>query len=113
MTLVEATPRAYVEKGSFQIPAPEEVSGVTFPVVANGRLYLRDNSRLFCYDVRANALSKPAVAPKNLLVALTSTQGQKENASTTSSRTGVHREPDAIFVATPGDIVKKMLEAAN
>jgi hypothetical protein len=26
----------------------------TYPVVANGRLYLRDQELLFCYDVKEN-----------------------------------------------------------
>jgi outer membrane protein assembly factor BamB len=68
VTLVEATPTEYAVKGSFQIPDPEELSGVTVPVVAHGRLYLRDNNRLLCYDIRADALSSPRPEPRNLAV---------------------------------------------
>jgi outer membrane protein assembly factor BamB len=50
--LVEAAPTGYVEKGRFKQP---ELSGAPtwpYPVVANGKLYLRDMNKLFCYDLR-------------------------------------------------------------
>jgi outer membrane protein assembly factor BamB len=54
MILVEATPAGYREKGSFEIPDAEP-PGWAHPVVADGRLYLRDQGRLFCYDVSAGS----------------------------------------------------------
>ena len=51
--LVEANPEKYVEHGRF-IPAP--ASGKPswpHPVIANGKLYIRDQQYLFCYDVKA------------------------------------------------------------
>ena len=53
VALVEATPTGYVEKGRFDQP---DLSGKTtwpYPVIANGRLYLRDHDNLFCYNVKA------------------------------------------------------------
>lgn len=56
--LVEATPEAYREKGRFTPPGkPAHPRGArekswAYPVLANGRLYLRDLGRLWCYDVR-------------------------------------------------------------
>jgi outer membrane protein assembly factor BamB len=50
--LVEATPEGYREHGSFQIPDVEHPSW-PHPVVSDGRLYLREQGKLFCYDVRA------------------------------------------------------------
>jgi outer membrane protein assembly factor BamB len=49
--LVEATPAGYREKGSFTIP---EVSNPSWPhlVVADGRLYVREQDNLYVYDVR-------------------------------------------------------------
>jgi outer membrane protein assembly factor BamB len=49
--LIEATPAGYREKGSFQIP---DVKGPSwpYPVVAGGKLYLREADNLYCYDVR-------------------------------------------------------------
>ena len=52
MALVEATTEAYRLKGKFQIPGAGGDSW-SHPVVANGRLYLREKSKLLVYDVRA------------------------------------------------------------
>jgi len=61
MLLVEATPDAYREKGRFTLPAQPKrgVAGGTrdehawsYPVVANGRLIIRDLGTLWCYDIR-------------------------------------------------------------
>ena len=54
VALVEATPEAYREKGRFTPPGqPErgEARAWAYPVVANGRLYVRDLGVLWCYDV--------------------------------------------------------------
>jgi outer membrane protein assembly factor BamB len=53
MALIEATPRRYNLKGSFQI-AINNGKSWPHPVVANGRLYLRDQHELVCYDLRKN-----------------------------------------------------------
>ena len=49
--LVEATPTGYVERGRFRIE-PGELETWTHPVVAGGRLYLRDQDTIYAYDVR-------------------------------------------------------------
>jgi outer membrane protein assembly factor BamB len=53
VALVAASPIGFQIRGLFDPPRPstEEPSGV-FPVVAHGRLYLRDMDVLLCYDVR-------------------------------------------------------------
>lgn len=51
MMLIEATPAAYREKGQFQIPNVRNPSW-SHPVVAGGRLYLREQDVLHVYDVR-------------------------------------------------------------
>jgi outer membrane protein assembly factor BamB len=50
--LLEAKPTGYSEKGSFTIP---EVSHPSWPhlVVADGRLYVREQDSLYVYDVRS------------------------------------------------------------
>jgi outer membrane protein assembly factor BamB len=57
VALVEASPAGYREKGHFTIPKRSKANrhqmAWTHPVVANGRLYLRDQEYLFCYDVKA------------------------------------------------------------
>lgn len=54
MALAEATPEGYREKGRFMPPNPPDRGqsrAWAYPVVANGRLYIRDLGRLWCYDV--------------------------------------------------------------
>ena len=52
VALVEASPAGYKEKGRFDQPERSDHKAWPYPVVAGGRLYLRDWDRLFCYDVR-------------------------------------------------------------
>ena len=57
VALVEATPDGYHEKGRFTPPdAPNHGNSKAwaYPVVANGRLYVRDMGTLWSYDVTAN-----------------------------------------------------------
>jgi outer membrane protein assembly factor BamB len=54
--LVEPSPDGYREKGRFTPPDQPERKGQmekpwAYPVVANGRLYLRDHGRVWCYGV--------------------------------------------------------------
>jgi outer membrane protein assembly factor BamB len=55
--LIKATPAGYQEQGRFHLP--EETQKYkqqrhywTYPILANGNLYLRDQELIFCYDVR-------------------------------------------------------------
>jgi outer membrane protein assembly factor BamB len=48
--LIEASPSAYREHGSFRIPEVTEPSW-SHPVITGGRLYLREQDRLYCYDI--------------------------------------------------------------
>jgi outer membrane protein assembly factor BamB len=60
--LAEATPDAYREKGRFTPPAqpkhkqagPYPESAYAHPVIANGRLYIRDLGTLWAYDIKAS-----------------------------------------------------------
>lgn len=52
VALVEANPGEYVEKGRFAQPERSSKNAWAHPVVAGGRLYLRDQDLLLCYDVR-------------------------------------------------------------
>jgi len=53
VALVEATPAGYKEVG--RLPQPDRGGRQAWchPVIANGRLYLRDDDLLLCYDVKA------------------------------------------------------------
>ncbi len=53
VALVEATPDGYHEKGRFEQPDRSKIPAWPHPVVADGRLYLRDQNVLLCYDVKA------------------------------------------------------------
>jgi outer membrane protein assembly factor BamB len=51
MALIEATPDSYKLKGSFKIGINNGESWA-HPVISNGRLYLRDQDEMICYDIR-------------------------------------------------------------
>ncbi len=53
MVLIEASPKEYVERGRFDQPDRSSAPAWPHPVIANGRLYLRDQDALLCYDIRA------------------------------------------------------------
>jgi outer membrane protein assembly factor BamB len=58
VALVEATPDGYHEKGRFTPPDPPDRGSAkawAYPVVCNGRLYVRDIGTLWCYDVKEQA----------------------------------------------------------
>jgi outer membrane protein assembly factor BamB len=62
VALVEASPEAYRQKGRFTPPAqptrrrlgPFPEKAWTYPVIAGGRLYIRDIGTLWAYDVKAS-----------------------------------------------------------
>jgi hypothetical protein len=68
--LLEANPAGWRERGRFELPQASRLRKArptcalarvwTPPVVANGRLYLRDQEYLFCFDVADR--STPAAA---------------------------------------------------
>ena len=51
--LIEPNPQQYTERGRFQQPDRTRVPAWAHPVIANGKLYIRDQDVLFCYDVKA------------------------------------------------------------
>ena len=58
MALVEPTAEGYREKGRFTPPAqPKRLNQMekawAYPLVANGKIFLRDQAVLWCYDVKA------------------------------------------------------------
>lgn len=54
VALVEATPAGYKEKGRFDQPDRSAKNAWPHPVIAGGKLYLRDWDVLLCYDVKGN-----------------------------------------------------------
>jgi outer membrane protein assembly factor BamB len=53
MILAKADPQQYTELGSFQAPGSGERPSWSHPVVLDGKLYVREQDRILCYDVRA------------------------------------------------------------
>jgi len=106
VALVEPSPKEYLETSHFQLPEPRASAIRTLPVVAGGRLYVRDNDRLYCYDVQQHPAGVPP--PKPAVVewtppAYADTQPRKPGEGVSKS----------IFVPTPQDVVEKMLDAAH
>jgi len=53
MLLIEPNRKGVVERGRFDQPDRSSAPAWTHPVIANGKLYIRDQDVLLCYDVRA------------------------------------------------------------
>jgi outer membrane protein assembly factor BamB len=51
--LIEPSPKEYLERGRFEQPDRTRLPAWAHPVIANGKLYVRDQDVLFCYDVKA------------------------------------------------------------
>ena len=56
VVLLEPDPKEWKESGRFTIPnkskEPKHKGIWTHPVVANGRLYLRDQELIYCFDIK-------------------------------------------------------------
>ena len=104
--LVEDNPTAYVEKNFFKLDEPRNGIGSTFPVIASGCLYLRDNDRLYKYDVSQRSVD--AVLPEPRVITMAKPEQSKRQHLPSSQRGA-----KAIFVPTPMDVVAKMLEIAK
>ena len=53
MLLIELSPEAYLERGRFEQPDRSDKPAWAHPVIANGKLYLRDQDVLLAYDIAA------------------------------------------------------------
>jgi outer membrane protein assembly factor BamB len=53
MLLIEPNPKQYIERGRFDQPDRSQQAAWPHPVIANGKLYLRDQDLLLCYDVKS------------------------------------------------------------
>ncbi len=102
--LVEASLQGYAVHGSFSIPDHQPSIGATNPVIAAGRLYLRDDNQLLCYELRADAPQRPVAAPRKIVLKAPAAAPDNDNR---------HRTLRSVFVPTPQDIVAKMLELAE
>ncbi len=103
LILVDASLEAYGERGRFTIPDAVKGIGATYPIIAGRRLFLRDDNKLLCYDIREDALEQPSTTP--LAIELPLPTGAFGNGNR-------ERTLRSVFVPTPQDIVEKMLEMA-
>ncbi len=53
MVLIEPNSESFIERGRFEQPDRSSAPAWAHPVIANGKLYVRDQDNLFCYDVQA------------------------------------------------------------
>jgi outer membrane protein assembly factor BamB len=60
MYLAAASPEGFVEHGQFAQPDRSSKTAFPPPVIANGKLYLRDQDVLLCYDIREPSSAAPA-----------------------------------------------------
>ncbi|HEX3598934.1 MAG TPA: PQQ-binding-like beta-propeller repeat protein [Lacipirellulaceae bacterium] len=61
--LVDASPQGFKERGHFtppELPADRHGKAWEYPVIANGRLYIRDWDKLWCYDIKSGDENKAA-----------------------------------------------------
>lgn len=54
MLLIEPSPETYLERGRFEQPDRSDKPAWPHPVIANGKLYLRDQGVLLAYDITAD-----------------------------------------------------------
>jgi len=52
IVLIEPSRKEYLERGRFNQPERTDKPAWAHPVIANGKLYIRDQDTLFCYDVK-------------------------------------------------------------
>jgi outer membrane protein assembly factor BamB len=52
MALVEATPAGYNLVSKFNLPGNLSTPGWQHPVVVHGKLFIRGNDQILCYDVK-------------------------------------------------------------
>ena len=85
----------------------------TFPVIAGGRLYVRDHGDLYCFTVRGPEYK----APQQVWDIDLNPPGRKTPGASPSAAPPDLKpppgEPDAIFVPTPQDVVEKMIDLAK
>jgi outer membrane protein assembly factor BamB/precorrin-6B methylase 2 len=104
LMLVEPTAEEYRLVSRFVLPHPSRSTGATAPVVAGGYLLIRDDDRMFCFDIRQNA---EATGPtqRNRIELPDDSVSQDTPERKFSSR--------SVFVPTPNDVVERMLELAK
>jgi outer membrane protein assembly factor BamB len=55
LALIEASPAGYKEHGRFEQPNRSDQKAWPHPIISNGKLYIRDEDHLLCYDISARS----------------------------------------------------------
>lgn len=100
VVLARVNPNGATVTGRFRLPEAHDKRGSTYPVISAGRLYLRDEDRLFCYIIGNRRPSWLDEGPRLVRVHWPAVEASNE-------------EPFPIFVATPPKIATRMLELAD
>jgi outer membrane protein assembly factor BamB len=100
LALIELSQKEMTLRSSFEIPMFVSSSGTSNPVIARGRLYIRDSDRLLCYDVREKPPAEGRPEPKRQAL---------EPPAAPPAKGG---SPRAAYVSTPHDLVTRMLREA-
>lgn len=96
VALIDARGKDMILRSTFDIPRFVQSSGTTNPVLARGRLYIRDSDRLLCYDLREGGA------------------GRRTRLTLEPPASPPVEEPSrAAFVSTPRDVVERMLDLAR
>lgn len=64
VSLVSATGKDFAGQGRLVLPGGPKRAGYAAPVIANGRMYVRDQNFLFCYDVSKAGIEPPGPVRK-------------------------------------------------
>jgi outer membrane protein assembly factor BamB len=59
MVLALASPKGYKEVSSFKVPGGGDRPSWSHPVILDGKLYLREQDHILCYDIRAKGPGSP------------------------------------------------------
>jgi hypothetical protein len=102
---VRFSPEGIQRISKFETPVGKEAPW-TFPVVAGGRLYLRDQAELSCYDIRGTEYREPPAVWQ--IIPASSAPPPRKDPGPAPKPTS-----DAAFVATPQDVVERMLVEAR
>lgn len=52
LALIEASPRGYKLKSAFKLASQSRLPSWPHPVIANGKLFIRDQDKLFCFNIK-------------------------------------------------------------
>jgi len=102
VALIDAAPDRCVLKSLFKLEPVRRSEGATNPVIAGGALYLRVEERLVCFDVRATGAGAAHARPAPIILG-----------DPGGPRSKGDPLPPAVFVPTPRDVVKRMMDEAG